>query len=97
MTTATFTLKLAKSPKSLGGCGTQSIHVKLARDLGAHCQRAREAGAEIVQEPADQFYGERTYRARDPEGHLWTFSQTVRVMSIAEMESAGGVKIKSGL
>jgi len=88
---------LAKSPKSLGGCGTQSIHVKLTRDLDGHCERAREAGAEIVQVPADQFYGERTYRARDPEGHVWTFSQTVQRMSIAEMERAGGVEIKSGL
>jgi uncharacterized glyoxalase superfamily protein PhnB len=86
-----------RSPKSLGGCGTQSLQVRLAADLDAHCERARAAGAEIVQEPGDQFYGERTYRARDPEGHVWTFFQTLRLMSIAEMEAAGSVEIKPGL
>jgi hypothetical protein len=36
---------------------------------------ARAAGAEIVDEPADQAYGERRYHARDPEGHSWYFAQ----------------------
>jgi uncharacterized glyoxalase superfamily protein PhnB len=88
---------LAKSPRSLAGCGTQSLHVRLDADLDAHCERARSAGAEIVQDPADQFYGDRTYRARDPEGHVWTFFQGVRTLSIVEMEAAGGVEIKPGL
>jgi len=38
---------------------------------------ARTTGAEIIQEPETQFYGDRTYRARDPEGHIWTFGRTV--------------------
>ena len=38
----------------------------------------RAAGAEILQRPETQFYGDRTYRARDPEGHIWTFGQTVQ-------------------
>ena len=59
-----------KSPKSVGGKNTQTVHVQLAEgeDIDAHCKRAREAGAEILQEPETQFYGDRTYRARDPEG-----------------------------
>jgi len=65
------------SPASIGGKNTQSIHVHLASGLDDHCERARAAGATILQEPADQFYGDRTYRARDPEGHVWTFGQTV--------------------
>ena len=42
-------------------------------DADAHCERAREAGAEIVMEPADLPYGSRDYAARDPEGNLWSF------------------------
>ena len=61
--------------------------------LDAHCARAREAGAVILQEPIDQFYGDRTYRARDPEGHVWTFGQTVRQVSREEAEKASGFKI----
>jgi uncharacterized glyoxalase superfamily protein PhnB len=55
---------------------------------------ARAAGAAILQEPTDQFYGDRTYRARDPEGHLWTFDQTVGRVSREEMEQTSGFKIE---
>ncbi len=43
-------------------------------DCDAHCARARAAGAAIVREPADQFYGVREYTARDGEGHEWSFA-----------------------
>ncbi len=42
-------------------------------DVAAHAARAREAGAEIVMEPADQHYGGSNYTARDPEGYIWSF------------------------
>lgn len=80
-----------RSPKSVGGKTTQTVHIHLKEDVDAHCERARKAGAEILTEPAEQFYGDRTYRARDPEGHVWTFSQTVRDMTPAEWDKAGGV------
>jgi uncharacterized glyoxalase superfamily protein PhnB len=82
------------SPASVGGKNTQSIRVQLEDGIDAHCERARAAGAAIVQEPADQFYGARTYRARDPEGHVWTFAQTVRHVSREEAEQASGLKIE---
>lgn len=77
-----------KSPRSVGGANTQSVHVDLSEDIDAHCERARAAGAEIIAEPSDQFYGDRTYRARDLEGHIWTFGQTVREMQPAEWDAA---------
>ncbi len=83
-----------KSPKSLGGLNTQTVHVHLTEDIDAHCKRARAAGAVILQEPADQFYGDRTYRAADPEGHIWTFGQTVRAVTREEAEEASGLKIE---
>ena len=49
------------------------VHVE---DADAHCQRARAAGARIVEEPADFPFGERQYTAEDPAGHRWTFSET---------------------
>ena len=42
----------------------------------------------------DQFYGERLYRARDPEGHIWTFTQTVRVVPRKEAERLGDLRIE---
>jgi len=80
-----------KSPVSLGGAGTQFIRVRLPSGLDRHCECARAAGARITQEPKDQFYGDRTYRALDPEGHVWNFSEAVREVSVQEMERASGL------
>jgi uncharacterized glyoxalase superfamily protein PhnB len=82
-----------KSPRSIGAKCTQTVQVNVLGDIDAHCETARKAGAEIIAEPQTQFYGDRTYRARDPEGHIWTFSQTVEVLSPAEWDkNAGGLK-----
>lgn len=83
-----------RSPASLGGKNTQRVHVRIERGIDEHCARARQAGAKIVMEPADQFYGDRSYVATDLEGHYWTFSQPVRNISRAEMESASGLKFE---
>ena len=82
------------SPASISGKNTQSVYVRLKDDLDAHCEQARAAGAEIVEAPADQFYGERLYRARDPEGHVWTFTQTIRVVPREEAEQLSGFSIE---
>ena len=36
---------------------------------------------------------DRTYRAVDPEGHVWTFAQTVRQVTREQAEQASGLKI----
>ena len=82
------------SPASVGGKNTQSIHVQLQDGIDTHCERARAAGAAILMEPADQFYGDRIYRARDLEGHVWNFAQTVRHVTREEAERASGLKIE---
>jgi uncharacterized glyoxalase superfamily protein PhnB len=62
-----------QSPRHFGGTPVL-IHVYVD-DVDAHCARARDAGAEIVDEPVDRDYGDRIYHARDPEGHSWYFAQ----------------------
>jgi PhnB protein len=71
-----------KSPKRLGTT-TVGIHVYVD-DVDAHCERARAAGAEISDGPADQEYGDRRYTAKDPEGHHWFFATHVRDVSPEE-------------
>jgi uncharacterized glyoxalase superfamily protein PhnB len=44
----------------------------VVEDPDAHFERARAAGAEIVQGLTDEDFGSRGYTARDPEGNLWT-------------------------
>ncbi len=84
-----------KSPISIGGKCTQTVHIHMDEDIDAHCARAEKAGAEIIARPEDQFYGDRTYRARDPEGHIWTFGQTVQAMSPAEWDKIGGTRTRT--
>jgi uncharacterized glyoxalase superfamily protein PhnB len=72
-----------QSPLKLGG--HNSSLCCYVDDVDAHHVRAREAGATIAAEPADQFYGDRTYRAIDPEGHQWIFSTHVRDVPPEEM------------
>lgn len=88
-----------KSPKSIGGKNTQSVHIQLAagEDIDAHCETARAAGADILAEPDTQFYGDRTYRAKDPEGHIWTFGVTVEEKTAAEWDAEGGFTTKTRL
>ena len=88
-----------KSPKTIGGKNTQSVHIQLAEgeDVDAHCERARSAGATILAEPETQFYGDRTYRAADPEGHIWTIGVTVHRMSRDDWDQAGGLTTQQRL
>jgi len=81
------------SPTALGGKNTQILNVTVD-DANAHHARAKKAGAKILAEPSDQFYGDRAYRALDLEGHYWTFNQKIRTVSIADMEKATGFKIE---
>lgn len=82
-----------KSPASIGGKNTQTVHISVDADIDGHCERARAAGFEILMEPETQFYGDRTYRCRDPEGHIWTVGQTVNPVSREEAEDVSGLKI----
>ncbi|MDA1265410.1 MAG: VOC family protein [Planctomycetota bacterium] len=61
-----------RNPKNLGQV-TSSLYIYVP-DVDAHCIRARDAGAELIEEPNDTPYGDRRYGARDPEGHHWYFA-----------------------
>jgi uncharacterized glyoxalase superfamily protein PhnB len=81
-----------RSPASLDGRTTQTVHVHLEADIDGHCARAEAAGARILARPETQFYGDRTYRAVDPEGHIWTFGQTVAAVTPEQWDAASGLK-----
>ena len=65
----------SRSPKELGQ-ETVGIYVNVD-DADAVYERARAAGAEILEEPSDQEYGERRFTARDLEGHHWYFAHAI--------------------
>jgi uncharacterized glyoxalase superfamily protein PhnB len=57
--------------------GTHSSVLVRVEDAGAALGRALEHGATPVREIADHPYGERQCTVADPEGHRWTFTQTI--------------------
>ena len=63
-----------RSPQTQDGANTVSL-CAVVEDVDAHAASARAAGARIRQAPETQPYGARTYRAIDPEGRVWMFSQ----------------------
>jgi PhnB protein len=75
-----------KNPKKLGA---KTVHIYVyVDDVDAHYEHAKAAGATIVREPEDQFYGDRNYGVEDPEGHEWYFGTHVRDVSMEEMQAA---------
>jgi uncharacterized glyoxalase superfamily protein PhnB len=70
------------SPKWFDGKTTQALAV-FVDDVDAHFAHAKAAGATILSEPTtndygDDYWADRSYGAKDPEGHLWWFMQRVR-------------------
>jgi uncharacterized glyoxalase superfamily protein PhnB len=65
-----------RNPKHLGQT-TQSLYINI-KGIDGHAQRARNAGAAIIEEPVETEYGHRRYGATDPEGHEWYFAEAIR-------------------
>ena len=61
-----------RNPKHLGH-RTFNLYVRV-EDVDKLFERAVGAGAEVVEQPADQAYGERRCGVDDPEGHRWYFA-----------------------
>lgn len=76
-----------KSPNDLGAVN-QSLYVYVD-DVDAHFEKARAAGAKIVSEPENQFWGDRSYYAQDPEGHHWNFATHVKDVAPEDMKPPG--------
>ena len=65
------------SPQSQGGRVSGRLYV-FVDNVDAHYERSRSAGATIISEPGDQFWGDRVYECIDLEGHRWKFAQHFR-------------------
>jgi PhnB protein len=80
-------------PKSIGGSSV-TIHVYV-EDVDAVFDEALRAGARALEEPTDQFYGDRSGQFEDPFGHRWNVASHVEDVPPDEMqrrmaELAGG-------
>ena len=71
-------------PESRGGT-TVSISL-LVDDVDGFVKRAVDAGARVLRDVKDEFYGERTGRIEDPFGHAWQVATRIEDVSPEEMQ-----------
>ena len=57
-------------------------------DIDAYFERAKGAGAKVMQEPVDQFWGHRDWGIADPDGYLIWVSKELQALSADEMTEA---------
>ncbi|SLN61241.1 Glyoxalase-like domain protein [Roseivivax jejudonensis] len=67
--TGVIMLGSADTAPATGSPGTYLV----VDDVDMHHATAAARGADIVYPPEDTEFGTRRYRARDPEGHEWSF------------------------
>lgn len=73
-----------RGPRSVGGASC-CIHLHVD-DADAAIEQAVAAGAELLREPSDAFYGERGGTVRDPFGHEWLLGHSIEDVSPEEMQ-----------
>lgn len=84
-------MKIGDSPVMMGGArdpwkprlATLYMYVE---DVDALFRKAIEAGGKSLQEPKDQFYGDRSGGVEDPCGNFWYIATHVEDVSHAEIE-----------
>lgn len=73
-----------RGPDLLGGT---SVLLQLrVDDPDATASAMQAAGAEVIFEVRDQFYGRREGRLRDPFGHMWILSKPIADLSPDEIQ-----------
>jgi PhnB protein len=73
-----------KSPQTLGG--SPAVLNVMVDDPDATVAKAEAAGGRVLVPVADQFYGYRSGRIQDPDGHLWIVSKLIEEVSPDEMQ-----------
>ena len=73
-----------QGPEAYGGTGS-SVHLHVD-DVDAMTKQAEQAGAKVIMEPKDQFYGERAAKVLDPFGHEWLLGSNIEDIEPEEMQ-----------
>ena len=76
--------KLAKGgPKGAGVI----LYLNLGdQDIDRYYEDIKRAGARIVEEIKDQFWGDRTFTIEDPDGYILTFAKHIRDVDFSQMQ-----------
>ena len=82
------------SPAARGG-STVTIHLYVP-DVDSMFSKALDAGAKVVRELQDQFYGDRTACVVDPFGHVWYLATHKEEVSKSEMKKRAAKAMQGG-
>jgi PhnB protein len=82
------------SPKTLGGSPV-SLYLYV-ENVDEVFDRAVQAGAQGVQPPTDQFYGDRGAIFDDPFGHRWNIATRIENLSLEEMQRRAAAAMAGG-
>jgi PhnB protein len=73
-----------RGPKALGGSSV-TLHLYV-EDVDTVVERATSAGANVLNEVQDHFYGDRAGKIEDPFGHVWYIATHKEDVSPEEMK-----------
>lgn len=74
-----------RTPNAFGGTAV-TLHLDL-KDVDAVFERAVKAGATVTMPLADQFWGDRYGKLRDPFGHEWSLATRKQAPNEADMRA----------
>jgi len=77
-----------KTPAHSGAENPITMYVRYA-EVDALADRARAAGATILTEPTDMFWGDRIARIADLDGYVWCFASKIGKFDPAKMPPVG--------
>jgi len=75
----------AVGPESKGGGSSMGLHIYV-EDVDGAFDRAVKAGAQVEMPVADQFWGDRYGKLKDPFGHKWSIATHKQDFSAEEMK-----------
>lgn len=83
-----------RGPKALGGSPvTLSVYVE---DVDTVVEKAVAAGAKLLREVKDEFYGDRSGQFEDPFGHRWSVATHVEDVPPDEMQRRAAEAAQQG-
>ena len=82
-----FPQSACRTPKEL--TGTTVALFLFVEDVDSVVQDAVDAGATILMQPEDQFWGDRLGQVTDPFGHVWQIATRVQDLTPEEIEERG--------
>ncbi len=82
-----FPQSACQTPKELGGT-TVAIFF-FVNDVDSVIQDVADAGATVLMQPEDQFWGDRLGQVVDPFGNVWQIATRIKDLTPAEIEARG--------